>query len=266
MFGLAVSQAENWIDILIVFTAIHLFLYPASNGYNSYFDKDEQSIGGLKHPPKVSTELYWASLLFDGLAIGMGLLVSLEFSLMLFVYGLVSKAYSHPSIRLKKYPLISWFIAGLFQGAFTLIMVIVGLKKIGFHEIDWTIIHPALLSSALLWGSYPMTQVYQHEEDARRGDITLSLKLGVKGTFIFTGVVFAAASLFYWFYLNQFSSIASWTFIGSMLPVIGFFNWWFFLVLKDEIKANFTHTMRLNLISSLCLNVFFGWLYYYLLG
>lgn len=30
-----------------------------------------------------------------------------------------------------------------------------------------------LLSSALLLGSYPMTQIYQHEEDTKRGDKTI---------------------------------------------------------------------------------------------
>ncbi|MEQ8812426.1 MAG: ubiquinone biosynthesis protein UbiA, partial [Imperialibacter sp.] len=40
----------------IIFLILHLFLYPASNGFNSYFDKDEESIGGLEHPPKVSEE------------------------------------------------------------------------------------------------------------------------------------------------------------------------------------------------------------------
>ena len=33
------------------------------------------------------------------------------------------------------------------------------------------------------WRAYPMTQIFQHEED-KRGDETLSLKLGIKGTFL----------------------------------------------------------------------------------
>jgi 1,4-dihydroxy-2-naphthoate octaprenyltransferase len=50
-------------------------------------------------------------------------------------------------------------------------------------------LYPALLSTCLLLGSYPMTQIYQHEEDARRGDKTFSLLLGIKETFIFTAVI-----------------------------------------------------------------------------
>jgi len=54
---------------ILVFITIHLFLYPASNGYNSYFDRDEQSIGGLKNPPAVTKELWYLILLFDFLSI-----------------------------------------------------------------------------------------------------------------------------------------------------------------------------------------------------
>ncbi|NJK83733.1 MAG: ubiquinone biosynthesis protein UbiA, partial [Saprospiraceae bacterium] len=53
---------------------------------------------------------------------------------------------------------------------------------------------PAILSSLMLLGSYPMTQIYQHEEDAKRGDTTLSLKLGILGTFHFTAITFGLAT------------------------------------------------------------------------
>ncbi len=261
MFALAVSgDAEIW-RVILVFVSIHLFLYPASNGYNSYFDKDEKSIGGLKNPPPVEKELYRAALLFDGIAIAIGLFVNWEFALMLFIYGLVSKAYSHPMIRLKKYPFLSWFIAGLFQGAFTYVMGVVGLKNLDFLDINNAIFYPALLSSVLLWGSYPMTQIYQHEEDSKRGDITLSIKLGIKGTFVFTALVFGVASGLYWLYFETyFSESIALMFVALMAPIVIFFGWWFLLVLKDEQHADFTNTMRLNFISAFCLNAFFGWM------
>ncbi|MEM8895006.1 MAG: ubiquinone biosynthesis protein UbiA, partial [Bacteroidota bacterium] len=127
LFAVSILDQLDWWLAVIVGVILHIFLYPASNGYNSYFDKDEQSIGGLKNPPKVSKELYWISLLFDGIALAVGLWISWQFAVMLLVYGLVSKAYSHPSIRLKKMPIIGWITAGFFQGYFTFLMVIVGV-------------------------------------------------------------------------------------------------------------------------------------------
>jgi hypothetical protein len=39
--------------------------FPASNGYNSYFDKDEDSIGLLEKPPEVDISLYYFSILLE---------------------------------------------------------------------------------------------------------------------------------------------------------------------------------------------------------
>ena len=103
LFSLCLSPNATGARIFWVFIILHFFLYPASNGYNSYFDRDEESIGGLRRPPKVQTELYGVSLALDAVAILLGIVfVNWMFAIMLFVYGLVSKAYSHPSVRLKK--------------------------------------------------------------------------------------------------------------------------------------------------------------------
>lgn len=264
LFALAVSPNINESRVVIVLVALHIFLYPASNGYNSYFDKDEGSIGGLKNPPKVNSGLYHMALIFDAIAILLGLLINWQFAVMLLIYGIVSKAYSHPSVRIKKYPFGSWFIAGFFQGAFTFLMCYVGLNdyEIG-QALKWSIFAPALLSSAILWGSYPMTQIYQHDEDGKRGDITLSLKLGILGTFHFTGVAFTIASgLFFWYFTEYYQMKYAFIFLACMGPVVIFFSYWYLKVRQDISQASFTYTMRLNFISALFLNAFF--LYFFL--
>ena len=160
LFAWSISDKDNWKETILSFFIIHFLLYPASNAYNSYFDKDEESIGGLEKPPPVSKELYNIALIFDILALSFGIFISWQFVLFLVVYGLISKAYSHPSIRLKKYALTSWLIAGLFQGLFTFLMAILAMNKVGYKEvIEFEFLFPALLSSILLWGSYPMTQI-----------------------------------------------------------------------------------------------------------
>ncbi|MEO1450287.1 MAG: UbiA family prenyltransferase, partial [Bacteroidota bacterium] len=202
LFAWATYGDASWSRSLSVFCILHLFLYPASNGYNSYFDKDENSIGGLKNPPKVSRELYIISLIFDVIALIWGWFLSPAFSVMLLVYGLVSKAYSHPIIRLKKYPVTGWLAIGLFQGYFTYLMTIVGLAGgvEPWMSDFWVVQFPALLTTMMLLGSYPMTQVYQHEEDGERGDQTISLRLGILGTFHFTAMAFSLSSAgFVWY-------------------------------------------------------------------
>ena len=265
VFLFALSQNGNFkpVAALLIFIILHFFIYPASNGYNSYFDKDEESIGGLEKPPPVSKELYYTSLVFDFIGLAMALFINYGFLIMIFIYGLVSKAYSHPSIRLKKYPFVSWFTAGIFQGYFTFMSVEVGLSGLSalenpqFHLAGW-------LSTALLMGSYPMTQVYQHKEDKKRGDITLSVLLGVRGTFIFTAFVFLLATgAFMWFFIHYYNLQIALLFQIFLLPILIYFLGWFAKVLKDEKKANFRSTMRLNFISSICLNLFFLFLSVY---
>lgn len=262
-FAAAVSaEAVSWPEYVGVWVILHLFLYPASNGYNSYYDKDEESIGGLEHPPEVSHDLLTASLLFDAVALGLGFWFGWRFALMLLVYGLVSKAYSHPAIRLKKYPVIGLLTVGFFQGAFTFGICTLAFREINFAALAQTdILFPALLSTVLLLGSYPMTQVYQHAEDSRRGDRTLSLMLGVRGTFAFTAVVFLLANagflLLFWDRIELFI-----LFQFFLLPVLGYFGWWAWQVWQDEKKADFRRTMRLNQLSSLSMICFFSFWFY----
>jgi 1,4-dihydroxy-2-naphthoate octaprenyltransferase len=122
---------------------------------------------------------------------------------------------------------------------------------------------PGVLTSVMLLGNYPMTQIYQHEEDAKHGDTTLSMMLGIRGTFIFVQIIFALVSLGFILYFNRyFSSSYSVAFICALTPVILFFMIWFAKVWRDPLRANFSNTMWLNFISATCLNGFF--IYFFL--
>ena len=264
LFSLAVSPNVSEAGLLWTFIIVHIFLYPASNGYNSYFDKDEKSIGGLKNPPPVKKGLYYLALLFDAIAIVLGLIkISIPFAVMLLIYGLVSKAYSHPGIRLKKYPITGWLVAGLFQGLFTFVMCYIGINKYNLDNV-WkaSVLIPGALCSLMLWANYPMTQVYQHEEDGKRGDETFSRMLGIKGTFYFVGGVFALVTIGFVLYFSAyFSTRYAMGFLIALFPVLIYFSYWFLKVIRDESKADYTHTMWLNFISSTSLNVYFIYIF-----
>lgn len=264
LFAVAVSPNISEPRLFWVFIILHLFLYPASNGFNSYFDKDEKSIGGLKNPPKVNKGLYYLSLLFDVIALLLGyFIVNPLFAVMLFIYGIVSKAYSHPMIRLKKYPILGWIAAGFFQGAFTFQMCYVGVNDFSLGtSFNTQVLIPSLLTSIMLWANYPMTQVYQHEEDLKRGDQTLSVKLGIRGTFYFTAIIFAVAALQFTFYFVEFYEVKyAIVFLAALLPVLLYFSFWFLKVVKDAKFANHRYAMGLNFVSATCLNLFFIYLF-----
>lgn len=264
LFAVAISPNISEPRLLWVFVILHLLLYPASNGFNSYFDKDEKSIGGLKNPPKVNKGLYYLALIFDAIALLMGyFIINPLFAMMLFLYGMVSKAYSHPMIRLKKYPITGWIAAGVFQGAFTFLMCYVGLNNFSLAaSFKAHVLIPSLLTTVVLWANYPMTQVYQHEEDLKRGDQTLSVKLGIRGTFYFTALVFMVATVQFIFYFIEFHQLKyAITFLLALTPVLSFFLFWFLKVRKDETFASYGYAMGLNFISATCLNAFFIYLF-----
>lgn len=263
LFSLAfVEDLEVW-RVALVFVILHFFLYPSSNGYNSYYDKDEDSIGGLKNPPKVDKNLLYLSIIFLALSLIFGLMINVAFSSMLLVYSGVSMAYSHPQIRIKKYPYASWLIAGFFQGCFTFVMAYSGLTVSGWGNFaEPLLLIPGLLTTLLLWSAYPLTQVYQHKEDGKRGDRTLSLSLGIQGTFVFSSIWFLiSGAAFVWYFVEMRDQVwALWGFLAAMAPVLLYFTIWFFFVRSNEERyASYDWTMWMNRVSAIALNVFFLW-------
>lgn len=245
----SLSQNSGWrvSEAILLGLIWHLLVYPASNALNSYYDQDEGPIGGLENPPQATKELYWVALIFDVIAIAWSSLQwGFGVGLGILGYIAISRAYSSYPIRLKQYPFLSWAIVGFFQGAYVFSLSGYALTdQLG----DWL---PALLSSGTLWAIYPMTQVYQHEEDAKRGDRTLSLVLGVRGTFIFTACLFGLTSTGY-IYLLQAEE--RWIWLSSQVPIVGFFLFWMYRVFHHEKWANFTFTMYFNGFSALLLNL-----------
>jgi len=265
LFALGVSPNFTEPKLIWTFVIVHLLLYPASNGYNSYFDKDEKSIGGLANPPPVEKGLYYTSLMFDLAAVILGYLrINLTFSIMLLVYGLISKAYSHPAIRLKKYPVTGWITVAFFQGIFAFLMCYAGINGYGFENLwNGPVLVPAALSTLLLLGTYPMTQVYQHEEDARHGDRTISLVLGIRGTFWLAVFIFGLSSIgFVAFFSARYDIKYAVAFLLALTPVVLFFVTWFWRVWRDASLANHRNLTWLNFLAGLCLNVFF--IYFFL--
>lgn len=259
LFALSQSGEINWMNTIFAFLILHLLVFPSSNGYNSYQDRDEGSIGGLKHPPKVTANLYYATLLFDILALLSGLFISVFFSLMVLLFIVMSRAYSYRQIRLKKYPFIGFLTVFVFQGAFVFLMsstAINGVKWFGLFSENAII---CMVVSSLFIGSiYPLTQIYQHQADKNDGVISISYKLGYTGTFLFSGFLFSVAvlMLFYHFSLKQ-QTTSLIIFLVMMIPVMYRLSVWFAKVRKDTKNADFENTMAMNMLTSATMNLYF---------
>lgn len=259
LFALSQSGEINWMNTILAFLILHLLVFPSSNGYNSYQDRDEGSIGGLKHPPKVTANLYYATLLFDVLALLAGLFISVYFSLMVLLFIVMSRAYSYRQIRLKKYPFIGFLTVFVFQGAFVFLMASAAINGVKWFELFSENSIICMVVSSLFIGSiYPLTQIYQHQADKNDGVISISYKLGYTGTFLFSGFLFSVAVLllFYYFSLKQ-QTTSLLIFLVMMIPVIYRLSIWFAKVRKDSVNADFENSMAMNTLTSSTMNLYF---------
>ncbi len=255
LFALSQVPAINTIHALLIFFILHLLVYPSSNGYNSYMDRDETSIGGVKAPLPPTKQLFYISVIMDAAAILLSLFISYWFTFCIIAYIAASRAYSYRGIRLKKYPVIGYLTVIIYQGAVTYFMIYHGSSSNKTLAVP-----PAgmIAASLLIGGFYPLTQIYQHEADKKDGVVTISALLGYKGTFIFTALIYSLAMgvLAWWFFSTgeqkKFFLLAT-----MMLPILVYFFWWAGLVWKDARAANFTHAMRMNLLASVCTNLAF---------
>jgi len=257
VFWFAVSQVvyKSWPKIILVFVILHLLVYPASNGYNSYMDRDETSIGGLKNPARPTKQLFYVTVALDLFAIMLSLIIGIGFAIGIVAYILASRAYSYRGIRLKKYPLAGYLTVVVFQGSVTFYLVYSGIYAGTNPHVP---VAAMLASSLLVGGFYPLTQVYQHDADKQDGVMTISRMLGIKGTFIFAMIMYsiAFATLAYYFF-SSLEAKEFWVVATCMLPILVYFLKWTIKVWKDARQANFENTMKMNWLASCCTNIGF---------
>lgn len=255
LFALSQLPQINWTNAIFIFIILHLLVYPSSNGYNSYMDRDETPIGGLSAPLQPTQQLFYASVIMDVAAVGFSVFFSWIFALGILLYILASRAYSYRGIRLKKFPVIGFLTVFIFQGAVIFFIV---YQAASARQIDHVPILPCIISSFLIGALYPLTQIYQHEQDGKDGVTTISYLLGKRGTFIFSMLLFlSATALFYFLFNNKVQINHFYLYLLVMLPVVLFFLYWMVKVWQKEEAANFKNSLQMNALSTICTTLFF---------
>lgn len=257
VFFFALSQVPdiNYFKASLIFIILHFIMYPASNGYNSYMDNDQESIGMLEKPPKPTRQLFYLTTVLDSMAVLLSFMVSFIFAICIMANILASRAYSYRGIRLKKYPITGFLTVIIFQGAVTYFMVSQGSSAITPEEIPWAEMG---ISSLLFGGFYPLTQVYQHQQDLEDGVVTISCKLGIDGTFAFSGIMYALAEgALLLFFKSREQLIQFWFLQIFFVPVIVYFIYWWRQVMKDQANASFHYSLRMNLVAAISTNMAF---------
>ena len=254
LFALSQLQDISWPSAIMVFIVLHLLVYPSSNGYNSYVDRDDGPIGGILKPLQPTRQLFHITLVMDLAAVLLSFFLGWVFSLGIVLYILASRAYSSRRVRLKKYPVISFLTVFIFQGA---LVFYISYQSI-FPGTTFNIpILPCIISGLLIGALYPLTQIYQHEDDRKDGVETISMLLGKKGSFLFSMILFLTATLLLYLRFNNSEPGYFLLFLLIMLPVVLFFLYWMRKVWNDESQADFKNSLKMNILSTLCTTAFF---------
>ena len=254
-FALSFVAHIHITNAILIFLIIHVLVYPSSNGYNSYMDRDTTSIGGIEKPLQPTNQLFVFSVIMDMLAVLSSLIISPFTAACIFIYIMCSRLYSYRGIRLKKYALIGYLIVIINQGGLIFFTVFHVTNLNAGEAAPWIGIG---CSTLLIGGFYPITQIYQHQEDAKDNVKTLSMMLGKKGTFIFCGCIYAVAfALLFAYFYSMGKLFLFGVLLLFFLPVLIYFTVWFLQVNKNTGYADFKHTMRMNKIASTCTNLAF---------
>jgi 1,4-dihydroxy-2-naphthoate octaprenyltransferase len=218
-------------------------------------DRDVTPIGGLQTPLQPTRQLYRIAILMDALAIILGLFISTYFSLGILLYIIASRAYSSRQIRLKRFPVIGFLTVFIFQGALVYYITYMGTNTSTDLNVP---ILPCIISSCLIAALYPLTQIYQHQEDKADGVITISYLVGKRGTFLLSMGLFLVATILMYLHFERKNEVNYWLrYLLIMLPVVLFFLTWMRKVWISEQEANFKNSLRMNVIATLCTTLYF---------
>jgi 4-hydroxybenzoate polyprenyltransferase len=257
LWGAFVAEGRLDTSFWQAFVLFHLCLYGGVNALNTYYDRDEGPIGGLKCPPPVDASLFYLAWGIQILGFGVSFVLPAGFWLIYLAAMLMSVAYSHPSIRLKGHPLGSAFIVAIGQGWLTYWAgwIAGGIDAVSVFALKGVLGGVGI--TIITVGLYPLTQIYQLESDRARGDRTLTIWLGSRNAFRFalSCVILAAACIgtVLWRYVQPLEAVVLLAYFAGLWGFI--FRWGRAFPSMNQMQ-NYKRVMRLYLINSSCFVVY----------
>lgn len=193
LWGAALAHARISARFVVAFVVLHVCFYGGTTAYNSHYDRDEGPVGGLENPPPAGPWLLPGSLVLQGFGLIAAAGVSDGFLLVCIAFAILGVLYSHPRTRLKASPWASWLLVMIGQGGLGTLAGVVSDR-----HARWSpeITYGVLAAIALVGALYPLTQLFQTEEDGKRGDRTVAITLGRQGVARAAAALSSIGSLF----------------------------------------------------------------------
>jgi 1,4-dihydroxy-2-naphthoate octaprenyltransferase len=253
---LVAGGGASW-SVVVAFVALHVFQYAGATAFNSYYDRDEGPVGGLEHPPPVEPALLPVALGMKVVGAVLAALVNGPFLIVYAGFAGLSLAYSHPRVRLKAHPWGSLLTVGIGQG----VLAFLGAWAATRGELDS--VHStdgalgAVAATLLILAVYPLTQLYQVDEDAARGDRTIAVAWGARACFLFAlGCLLIGGAAMLAVLGRRFGSLdAIVVGCGLIVETVAIGRW---AGRYDPLQtlANYRRVMRLNTLSAAGLSLY----------
>lgn len=182
-----VGSGERWVEAFTALIIWVVFLNGGTLAINSVFDRDEGDIGYLNAPPALPRYLlhFSVALLVGGQLLAFRLPAG--FAIAYAICFAMSVLYSVPPFRFKAVAGVDWVINMWGFGTLTPYAAWAATGR----PLDLGHGLVLLAFCPLFAGLYPLTQLYQFDEDRRRGDRTLALILGMR-TSLFVAIASVA--------------------------------------------------------------------------
>lgn len=252
LWGYLLGSGKPDIRLLIAYLAFHLFGYAGGTALNSSYDHDEGPIGGMEHPPPVPRHLLAFSIIWQVVGFVLARAVSIEVAAIYALMFVLSLAYSHPRTRWKGRPLMALATVALGQGVLAFAAGWSTATGAIISDPRETEIVGGMAAVLLIVGLYPLTQVYQLEEDTRRGDMTFARFLGVDGSFRWAQLCIAfGGAAAAWVIGARYSTVEGLVLLLLVAILIAWIQAWHSRFVRSTDSQNYRTLMRIYAATSI---------------
>jgi 1,4-dihydroxy-2-naphthoate octaprenyltransferase len=246
----------SW-SIVLAFISLHVFLYAGATAFNTYYDRDEGPVGGLERPPPVVPALLPVALGMKAIGAVLAALVNVSFLVIYLAFAGLSLAYSHPRVRLKAHTWGSLVTVAIGQG----VLAFLGAWSAVRGDLSGVVSADGLLgafaATLLILAFYPLTQLYQVDEDSARGDRTMAVAWGPRRCFVFAEacVVLGGAAMLTVLWREFGAWDVALVGLGLLVELVALVRWAACYDARQTL-ANYRRVMRLNTVSASGLSLY----------
>ncbi|MEX0928013.1 MAG: UbiA family prenyltransferase [Balneolales bacterium] len=248
--GLFHTGPAGWPMFLLQFLNVHLLLFGGATAFNSFWDKDKGRIGGLKKPPPMASWMHPASLALQCAGLMLALPAGYEYTMVYVLSMMMFWLYSTPLAKWKGRPWLSMVAIGLSTGWCSFLL---GFMAIGGSSF-FPYLLPATGCSLILLSMYPVSQVFQMEEDRERGYRTFALCYGLNGIRIFFPATYIPGLLITGFTLHRLEPAAGHLFL-ALSVLTGTVIWWQLRRITGT-EDDYKTVMRIKYLTSFAFVIF----------